>query len=471
MLSTTDRNSLTTGRERERGQALVVFALILVGLMLAGALALDVGFIMLERRDEQNAADAAALAGVRLLPDTSAARSAARSIATENGFTDGVDSATVTVGVTTTRVQVRIQRNVPSFFALVAGRTDWDVSALAVAISLNDQPPFAALTALNEHACEALKITGTGLISSWGDVQVNSDCPTDALLISGQGNLQLQHDGLACWVVGGYQISGKGVGKYCDPPQQGVPIPFPISAMPSNETTPTTPLQLGGSPMAIPDGCPGTTGYSDTTPKTCQFNSSYKGTIWRLYPGYYPGGIKVQSGGTFCLEPGIYHLAGGGFTVTGNGAVAVSVDSGSCPTTVGTIPTLGGGVLFFNTTHPNAASGPIQMGGNGALFNFWPLGGIDESCSGPSEGWNRYLIFQDPAVTNTLIINGGTNDMQARGLIIAPTAKVQINGGSGDLTMDAIVADTYLVNGSGGNIEVLFDNCALPTFTGYGLVI
>jgi hypothetical protein len=353
-----------------------------------------------------------------------------------------------------------------SFFGGLAGHPDWPVSAFAVAVSLQDQPPFASMTALNLHDCQAVQITGTGVVNSNGDVQVNSDCPTDALLISGQGNLVLAHNGLACYVVGGSQISGKANGTYCDPPQPGVPILFPSSGMPSNTATPTSPLQVGGTTKAIPDGCPGTAGYSDTTPKTCQFTSSYAGTSWRLYPGYYPGGIKIQSGSTFYLEPGIYELAGGGFTVTGTGASATSVEPGTT--------TFGGGVLFFVTTHPNAScgNGPcIQMGGNDAIFHFWPLGGIDESCLGPSNGWNRYLIFQDPAVTNPVIINGGGNNTDARGLIFAPSADVTVNGGTGTLTMDAIVADTFKINGHGGTINVLYDNCALPTYTGYGLVI
>ena len=280
--------------------------------------------------------------------------------------------------------------------------------------------------------------------------------------ISGQGNLQLNHDGLGCWVVGGYQISGKGQGLYCDPPQPGVPLPFPINDMPSNTVTPTAPLQVAGTLKSIPNGCPGTAGYSDTNPVTCQFNSSYKNTSWRLYPGYYPGGIKVQDG-TYYLEPGIYHLAGGGFESTATGVSVTSVAPGGT--------TLGGGVLFFNTTHSNAASGSISIGGNNNSFNLWPLGGFDSNCSGQSVGWNRYLVFQDPAVTTTVQINGGGNFNNARGLIVAPTANVQLNGNSGTLTIDAIVSDTYSINGGGGTLNVLYDGCALPTFTGYGLVI
>ena len=44
---------------------LVLFAGALVTLLIVAALAFDVGVMVLERRDQQNAADAAALAGAR----------------------------------------------------------------------------------------------------------------------------------------------------------------------------------------------------------------------------------------------------------------------------------------------------------------------------------------------------------------------------------------------------------------------
>ena len=53
------------GREGERGQVLVLFAGAILTLLLVAALAFDTGVMLLERRDEQNAADAAALAGAR----------------------------------------------------------------------------------------------------------------------------------------------------------------------------------------------------------------------------------------------------------------------------------------------------------------------------------------------------------------------------------------------------------------------
>jgi uncharacterized membrane protein len=81
-------------RQQERGQVLVLFAGGVVVLLTVAALAFDVGMMLLERRDEQNAADAAALAGARYIfePDCVApswtcteARAKATAVALENG--------------------------------------------------------------------------------------------------------------------------------------------------------------------------------------------------------------------------------------------------------------------------------------------------------------------------------------------------------------------------------------------------
>src|SRR3954471_15800974 len=57
---------------RERGQVLVLFAGAALTLFVVAALAFDTGMILVQRRDEQNAADAAALAGARYLPGNEA---------------------------------------------------------------------------------------------------------------------------------------------------------------------------------------------------------------------------------------------------------------------------------------------------------------------------------------------------------------------------------------------------------------
>ena len=51
---------------------LAIFALSLVTIVIVAALAFDTGMMLLEKRDQQNAADAAALAGARYLVGTPA---------------------------------------------------------------------------------------------------------------------------------------------------------------------------------------------------------------------------------------------------------------------------------------------------------------------------------------------------------------------------------------------------------------
>src|SRR3989304_8371578 len=88
---------ITARGGRESGQMLVMFVLALGVLMGFVAMSIDVGMILYERRSAQNAADAAALAGARDLPESpSAAVLAARQWAVQNGFSSE-DGAPITV--------------------------------------------------------------------------------------------------------------------------------------------------------------------------------------------------------------------------------------------------------------------------------------------------------------------------------------------------------------------------------------
>ena len=459
--------SSTTEHRAERGQALVIFAMALVGLLLMAALAFDIGWTMLERRTEQNAADAAALGGVRFLPSTGTAIANAVDVARENGYENGVDDTTVTVSASSVQVTVTISRESPSFFARVIGIDVLNPRARAVAIKAHNAPPFGAMIALSPDACPAVNVTGTGVVNSNGDIQVNSECASPdgvALQISGQGNINLNSDTLACYVVGDANLGGRAEGELCVPPEPGSPVDWPIGGSPANLDEPDPIQEIGTSGLDIPNGCPGSeTPATDDAPATCQFTSNYDGSTWRLFPGYYPGGIKLQAG-TFYMEPGIYHMAGGGFTSTATGVTLTSVAPGGT--------TLGGGVLIYNATHAIAANGSISMGGNGNQFQLYPNGGLNLQCNpdNPPAPWERYVIFQDPAITNEIVINGGDNVSLLRGMILAPTANVKLNGGTGTLVIDAVIANTFLINGNGGNINVLYESCALPVVNGYGLI-
>ncbi len=93
------RHSPDHGRaRRESGQILVIATAFLFLVLAVAAMILDGGFFLKARRDTQNAADAAALAGAQHLPDDPvAAEDAALAWASQNGWTNGVDGTIVTV--------------------------------------------------------------------------------------------------------------------------------------------------------------------------------------------------------------------------------------------------------------------------------------------------------------------------------------------------------------------------------------
>src|SRR5260221_3885032 len=85
----------------ERGQILAIFALAMVTIVAMTGLVLDGGFTFVQRRDQQNVADAAALAAAYAYGNngssTTAATTAALTQTAANGDTNGTRGVVVTV--------------------------------------------------------------------------------------------------------------------------------------------------------------------------------------------------------------------------------------------------------------------------------------------------------------------------------------------------------------------------------------
>ena len=86
----------------ERGQVLPLIAVCLAVLMLFAGLVVDVGYWSYQQRQQQNAADAAALGGAQALlaagcTDVSAAQTAGQHDAQANGYTNGSGGVAVTI--------------------------------------------------------------------------------------------------------------------------------------------------------------------------------------------------------------------------------------------------------------------------------------------------------------------------------------------------------------------------------------
>lgn len=491
-------------RTNDTGQVLVIFAFGLVGILAIAALVFDVGQDLVERRNQQKAADAAALAGARYLSlDTCKAsytlaacpqaRQAAESLASMNGYADNA-RVDVTVKIPPGpesnfhnqpgHIQVTLTMTRPSFFGNVLGIASTRVSTIAVARNANDFSVSHSMIALEASACQAAKFGGNGTVTVAGSIQVDSSCANDA--IHGAGS-NIVVDAPGCYVVGGYQYNTKSdvdcnsATPGLDPPTSGVqPAGDPLEAL----RGPT--LAGAGSGAAVrveagsgtPDGCPIyaaplppiTTGAGTMeSPKSCKITNG--NTTYRFYPGVYWGGIAItgKAGMTIYFEPGIYYLAGGGLQITGNEVVLYTVASG------GTTP--GGGVLLYNSDDPFFRTvcadpsftsvgciGDIKITGTGsgtALLHLEPY---------EFDPYRNILIYQDRNATRQpdIAITGEGRILELSGTIYAPKANVKLSG-NGDSVSTQVIANTFDVTGN-GNLTITYDADAFVKLRGTGLV-
>lgn len=185
----------TTSRDprgAERGQALVIFVLALVAIIAVTGLVLDGGSAFAQRRDQQNAADLAAMAAAITHGNTAgsygtrefAGRSRGFGIASQNGYPNG-GSVVVTVtsspiGTAGVRYVVTVNKPHRNNFAGLLGQPVWQVSATATAIAGTPNAAQGAMPLIfnkeafesphDPNAFEEYTLPGTG----------NEDVPQDA---------------------------------------------------------------------------------------------------------------------------------------------------------------------------------------------------------------------------------------------------------------------------------------------------
>jgi hypothetical protein len=499
-------SSITKRFGDQRGQVLPLFVGGLLAIIAIAALVFDVGQNLLDRRTEQNAADAAALAGARYLTEPACAASstiancpeavaAAVDMATANGFTDGVNDKTVTVHIPPGaesvwngfpgHISVQVGSTRPSFFQGVLGVVTQRTGALGVAVNSTGFSLPYSLLSLDPTGCGKTKITGSGGVRVDGTVHVDSNCPTDALLLSGGGVL----DSPECDVVGTIQTSG-GATNHCASSPSGIQVSGdPLRALPPPPLPTLGNIVKIGSSKDVPSTCPGgSSPPSADEPKACVFGGSYAGDSYRMYPGYYPGGVKLNAG-TFYLEPGIYYIGGGGLSLGGNGAIVYTVDPG------GTVP--GGGILIYNTEdstyHTECAANAafpagtivafpgvtgtvacyagISFNGSSATINVNPI---------QTGTYKNMLIFVDRNLsyrtanpssgTNDIIMNGSSTSLIIGGTIYDAAGVVQINGSGPMAISTQIICYDFQVNGSGGKLTITYNADEVFHLSGVGLV-
>ncbi len=468
------------------GQILVVVAAGLVVLLAIAALAIDLGFSWMLRRQEQNAADPAAIAAARYLRDASgnpswdqnAADGDACFYAQQNGlFTDdpgctaALSSPDPDLLVRTPpisgphagqggHVQVIIRERHPAFFARIWGSAELTVTTSATAANTSGNANSASLVALQDTCSGGAtgQVVGGGTVRIYpatgvpagtgGGVHVNSPCGTsyDDLCTNGTGPSDLSISGRLeasyATVVGSCAVQGSDPtdGLHCSGSvtpclnEDALPLGDPLAFLPE-------PAIDGFPDATCPDGTPST----ETSAAPCELKKSASACpddgfgvgVCVLSPGVYYGGWDVKSNVKVYLEPGMYILAGGGIKLSGDSSIEAVDDGTGAPSRI----------TIFSTDGPGCPSigaqcqGSITFTANQAFKVRATPGGdptkFNPTCAAIMPGynlcqWAGILLWQDGTASNptAAVKLGGQAETVISGTIYAPKADVSINGGT-----------------------------------------
>ena len=345
---------------KERGQALVLIILAIVGMMGFAALAVDVGRVYAERRRAQNAADAAVMAWAfnsawAQDPDPQhALNSLARNdFVTVPGRTRIMlnhPPANGPYAGDSEYFQVVLESTVDQIFGqfVSPGPYNLTVEAVGRAVPTQAVSPGQAMLAMGQNVCPGIVFNGGANTAVYGgNIYSNSNGNGPGSCYSGvttgsSGSINVT--GGDVLIAGGWNNTG---GAYVNPPaQSGVGH-----------------LDIPSVPVPV---CPSTTVRTpDTTNK-------------RLYPGVYNSAVTINSG-DWVMEPGMYCFHAD-VTINGNGSltgrdVMIVMYDGSLD--------LGGGADVYlkrpNDIVDGASPAPNHFGG---MLIYMPMdndGGIDIS--------------------------------------------------------------------------------------------
>jgi hypothetical protein len=407
--------------KKSRGQMMVLVAAGLAVFIAMAGVVVDVGSLYVTRRQMQTAADAAAVAGANALHGVSTVSAgyatAAQDAAGNNGFSNGVNSVSVTAAEVSCPgaagqqcIQANVSQPVPVYFLRALGYTTMNVATMAVAGGVNSP---ACVFALDPTAGKALTVNGNSNITSACGILVDSSDPE--ALYGGSSSLSVTASAIG--VQGGYTASS----GWNPTPQSGIaPAPDPLASY-----------------------------VEPPVPTSCDYNLGNISTDTPLTHGTYCGGLKI-TGGTITFGPGLYTLMGGGMKVTG----ATTALSGT-------------GVTFFNTggTIGNTPYkyGAIDMGSTGTVTFVAPTSG---QYAGMLFLQDRTITPNGPDANN--IVGGGSNSV-FDGILYFPNTQLTYSGSSNTANSctvtnagyTALIADTITLNGGAGS-----DICADFSSTG-----
>jgi len=223
-------------KNNERGQSMVLTVVFMVVLLGFAALVVDVGSWYRAHRSAQATADASALAGAAVLPDTAAATALATQYANKNGGSagpSGTPQITITQqGYEMDTIKVKVTRPSPGFFARVFGSQFMNVTVSGTAtaraynvqgirngiapITVNYKHPLLNCTRGQNPTCNPTFGTPTTLTLEDIHTSGGKDAAGSFGLINlnGLGAQNVGAGTLADWLLNGYQDHDLQIGKY-----------------------------------------------------------------------------------------------------------------------------------------------------------------------------------------------------------------------------------------------------------------
>jgi len=419
-------------------------AITMMAMLFAIGLAIDSGQLFVARRTAQEAADSAAYAGAvvlyeqstQSLPlDEAAARNAAITDATLNGFTDGAnggrDSVTVNLPPTSgpnagnhRYVEVLITSQVrTSLVPKESGLTMVGVRGVAGSEPLNNL--YAIMTLDRGNTPDAFRVGSNGDVHlAGGGILINSTCAQSCSPDPAGSSNQNVRSRFTIADPYGVDVAGT-----AGSPTTWDPAMWPVNSLGA------TKVQTGQAqqpdPFASWRPAPSTSGM--TTYSTIGATS-------------YSGVYTVRLSGTKVCH-GIYVLKAG---MGGD----ISRD------TTGIDPSTGqlcdGKVMIFNTLtnypNPGGTCRAIDPGGN-----------HDIDLAAMTTGtYANMVIWQDRACTLTISLNGSSLSVTLTGTIYAPTAALVLDGNHMTITGGQIVTKTMDVQNGNVTIDFSANNSAQP---------
>jgi hypothetical protein len=409
------------GRDEEQGQALILFAILMLALLFAVGLAIDAGQLYSAKRTEQEAADAAAFAGAVVIYQSaapcnatcqSAAVAAARQDAEINGYVDGVNLTTVVVNfpplsgayVNDMRhVEVIITRQVKT--SLVPAEAVFNpVRARGVAGAEPLQNNYALMALDRGNTPQGFNASPNADVHlHGGGILVNSTNAAAAMNDQDHASRFSIDTPYTLDVTGGY------LGHWFD-------LGIPVNASHAQVADP-----FAGFPKPSTSGLP-----VCTTLVACQ------DAFGRQNPGVYKVNLGGAGNSALNLNAGIFILEAG-MDTSGNGDVN------------------GSGILLYNTytTYPatpgaNPTCSAINLSGNG-----------DAVLSAKTTGtWANLLVYQDPACDETMEIAGNGN-FTGTGSIYLPNAQFVFDGNNAELVGSQLIAQK--VDVQNGNVTINYN--------------